>query len=318
MEIDNQHDRLVEIIKLISDNKQLANNLITNTMKLNYDNREYWEYVLNLTELSDDFILDNLDKINLKYLLMYQKLSYNLLNHSSKFLKHMIENDLINVAVIHQTFSLNTLNNLIIDGFVDDEFWQLISKHQQLNGEFIKLYDDKIDWKLISIHQDLNMDIITEYLNKIDWTNIPLNITSGLLINDNTIQLYDKYPIWSNIAYLRNVTTDRLFDYFDKFDLNAILKILEHRQMNNTQLYQILEKYNDKIVWSYISEYQILLEEFVEKNADNLDWIKMSEFYDFSLSEIKKYSKFLSYKMIENNCNIDEELLPTIKDLIEK
>lgn len=303
---DENNVKLKNVIKLLSENKQLANNLILNTMKLNYDSEEYWKYIIQMADLSNDFILDNIDKINIKYIVMYQKLDDQILNNNTKFLKYLIDNDLINVAVQYQQFNEVTLNKIINCGFVDDDFWNLISQYQQLNANFIKDYDDKVNWKLISIYQDLNMELITEYLDKIDWNNVPLNISSGYLINDDTIKLYKKYPIWDNIGYLRNVSTYTLFKYFDNFSTNTIYSILKYRQLDDNQLDMIITKYNnDDNIWLLISEYQTLDEIFVDKFQNKLCWVKLSENYDFSNEELIKYETKIDYNKLSFNDNFN-------------
>jgi hypothetical protein len=303
---DENNVKLKNVIKLLSENKQLANNLILNTMKLNYDSEEYWKYIIQMADLSNDFILDNIDKINVKYIVMYQKLDDQILNNNTKFLKYLIDNDLINVAVQYQQFNEVTLNKIINCGFIDDDFWNLISQYQQLNANFIKDYDDKVNWKLISIYQDLNMELITEYLDKIDWNNVPLNISSGYLINDDTIKLYKKYPIWDKIGYLRNVSTYTLFKYFDNFSTNTIYSILKYRQLDENQLDMIISKYNnDDNIWLLISEYQTLDEIFVDKFQNKLCWVKLSENYDFNNEELIKYETKIDYNKLSFNDNFN-------------
>ena len=58
-----------------------------------------------------------------------------------------------------------------------------------LTSEYIRKYDYKLNWKLISTYQNIDLELITDYLDKIDWNNIPLNISSSSIINNNTITL---------------------------------------------------------------------------------------------------------------------------------
>ena len=311
--LPDDEEKLRKVIKLISENKQLAQNLILTAMKTHYDDEEYWKHIISITILSDDFILDKLDKINLKFVIKYQKLSEDVINNR-KFMKYVIDNDLINILITYQKVNEETLNYLIISGYIDDEFWNLICTHQKLSGNFIKSHDDNINWKAISTHQDLNMEIITDYLDKIDWNSIPLNITSGLLINDNTIKLYEKYPIWNNVANLRNVSTDKIFEYFDKFDINSIWNILKFRQLTDDQLNVIINKYyNDDEIWLLISENQTISEPILNKYSDKLNWLDISENYDFTSEDIIKYDNKINYNKLSYNDNFTTEWLKSIK-----
>lgn len=300
------NDKFKDVIKLISNNKKLSDRLILNTIKENYDSEEYWKYVIEKVSLSNDFILENIAHINLEYILKFQKFDSDMFLNF-KFINNIIERDYVNHLVRFQQPGIQTLEYLILNGYIEPEFWKIISQYQILPIDFIRKYDDKLDWNLITIFQNIDLELITDYLDRIDWSNIPLNISSYLLINNNTIKIFDKYPIWENSACLNNLSTDVLFEYFDRLTLNAIINILSYRDLDEKFINKIIEKYDDVSVWKSISSNQPLTEEYIDKYIDKLDWNELSENHNFSNEELSKYNKYIDYKKLSYNDNFDED-----------
>ena len=52
---------------------------------------------------------------------------------------------------------------------------------------------------------------------------------------------------------------------------------------------EFIEKYSDKVNWDDISEYQKLSEDFIEKHSDKVDWFCISRYQKLSEKFIKKY-----------------------------
>ena len=326
-------DKLKDIIELISTNKKLSDKLILNTIKENYNSEEYWKYVIEKVHLSNDFILENIEHLNLDYILKYQKIDSDIISNN-KFIKHIIDRDYVNTLVRYQTISFQTLDYLILNGYVDSEFWNIISQYQILTNEYIRKYDDKLNWKLISTYQNIDLDLITDYLDKIDLNNIPLNISSSSLINSNTITLFEKYPIWDNIACLNNLSNDTVFNSFEKLSHNSIINILSYRELDDKFIMKIIEKFNDPEIWKLISMNQTVTTSFIDKYIDKLDWKEFSENHNFSYCssvlkadanpetdkqsfpkhELSKYNMYIDYKYLSYNDNFTSDWLDILID----
>ena len=320
MENNNIYDTKLfkDVIKLVSNNQQLSNKLILNTIKINYDSEEYWKYIIEKVNLSSDFILQNLNDVNLKYIMMFQKLDNEVLNNN-KFLTKISNDELINLAIKYQKFDDKILNYFIINEFIDSEFWNLISQYQDLCDDFIKNNSDNLNWTLLSTYQDLNLDTIINNLDKIDWNNIPLNITFALFINDNTIKLFEKYPIWEKIAYLKNVSTEVLFNYFNKLTKKSIINIIKFRNLNIEQLSKIITMYKEDLeIWSLICENQTLTTELIDKYINYINWDELSESFDFSSDDILKYHNYINYKKLSYNDNFNDTWLNTINSEVKQ
>jgi len=301
-------DKLKDIIELISTNKKLSDKLILNTIKENYDSEDYWKYIIEKINLSNDFILEHIQHLNLDYILKYQKIDSEIISNN-KFLQNIIDRDHVNTLVRYQTISFQTLDYIILNGYVDTDFWNIISQYQNLTNEYIRKYDDKLNWKLISTFQNIDLLLITDYLDKIDWKNIPLNISSSSIINNNTITIFENFPIWDNIACLNNLSNDILFKYFDKLSYNSIINILSYRDLNQTFIKKIIEHFNDESVWKLISMNQTLDFDFVKDHTGTINWAEFSENHNFTPEELSYFNKYIDYKHLSYNDNFNYEWL---------
>jgi hypothetical protein len=82
----DQKQLLKEFIKLFNNNKYNNNNLIINKlMKENYENEDYWKFLLESIQFEEDFIKSNYDDINKEYLIKYQVLTENILLWMDKY-----------------------------------------------------------------------------------------------------------------------------------------------------------------------------------------------------------------------------------------
>ena len=77
----DQKQLLKEFIKLFNNNKDKDNNnlIINKLMKENYENEDYWKFLLESMQFEEEFIKSNYNDINIEYLIKYQVLSENVL-----------------------------------------------------------------------------------------------------------------------------------------------------------------------------------------------------------------------------------------------
>jgi len=316
-------DKLKDVINLISNNKKLSDRLILNTMKENYNSEDYWRYVIEKVCLTNDFIIQNIGHINLTYILKFQKLDNDIITNN-KFINNVIDRNFINDLCQYQSLTIQTLETIIHNDLFNNQqyndklsnFWNIISRYQILNNDFIRKYDDKLNWSLISTYQNIDLELITDYLDKIDWTNIPLNISSCSLINNNTIKIFDKYPIWENIACLNDLSNDVLFHYFDKLSEKSLINILSYRELNDVFISKIIEHYDHTDIWNAISMNQSLSSEFIDKYVDKLNWNELSENHNFDTNQLMKFNLKIDYKKLSYNDNFNDNWIsPLIKNI---
>lgn len=307
---------LKKLVKMITTNQTVSNEFIFNMLKDNYENEEYWQYLSDKVSFPTNFIITNLDNINLKYLIKYQ--SKNLTEEcltNIKFMNKIIEEELI-IELLHNI----NLPQKTIDYFIlhlnkhnNELFWKTLSYSQKLSHEFIKIYTDKLNWDDITMCQKITLDFLMEYMDKIVWKKIPLNFSANLLINDNTITLFQNYSIWDDIGCLSNLSTSVIFNFFEKLNKASIISILRTRMLTVDQLKIILSKFNDNEIWTYISMITDLEDSFIDENINKLNWEELSTNYDFNKEQLIKYSNNINYELLTQNFNMCDEWISTLK-----
>jgi len=311
---DINTDDFTNVIKLISSNQKLSNQLILNTMKQNYEVEDYWKYICEKVAITDQFIIDHINTVNtvnVLFLMKYQQIGSDVLNNY-KFILKIIDLGIINDAIKYQSFTNDTIINFINNAFIDDDFWKIVSKYQVLSNDFIRNYDSKLDWSFISLYQNIDIDLITDYTHLINWSNLPLNVYTSTLFNNTTIKLFADFPIWNNIGCIRSLSNDTLEYYFDKLETDAIINILNYREISYKFLLNIINKFgNDIKVWQAIcsSQSNYLNESLITSYKNLIDWNELSENYDFSSNELVKYNNYINYNKLSFNDNFNEEWL---------
>ena len=115
-----------------------------------------WEYISENKELSEDFIREFQDKVDLKNISAQQKLSED-------FIREFKD------KVYWCEISCQKLSEDFIREFQDKVHWPLISIFQKkLSEDFIREFQDKVHWCVISIFQKLSEDFKKEFQDKVD------------------------------------------------------------------------------------------------------------------------------------------------------
>lgn len=153
--------------------------------------------------LTEEWIENNLNKINWNSVLLYQKLS-------EKFLrKHL--NNIINFTdlygkknsfyylVAYQKHSMEFLEELMIIAQFNSmhDIWRSVSYRQKLSDDFIRKFADKLCWAHLCHKQKLSESIMIDY---------------------------DKYLNYSLISRYQNLTPMFIEQYFYKLNYEMLLK----------------------------------------------------------------------------------------------
>ena len=188
----DQKQLLKEFIKLFHNNKDNNNNLIINKlMKENYENEDYWKFLLESIQFDEDFIKSNYDDINKEYLIKYQVLTENLLLWMDKKHSNYNYNDLlIKYQILPESLLKKYIENTPIEKI---DFYNL-ALNQNLDEDIIEKYEKHFDWDIISREQFLKLQTIVKYNKKINWSLLPLNMKTKYLFNDTLP--FCKKPFW--------------------------------------------------------------------------------------------------------------------------
>ena len=76
---------------------------------------------------------------------------------------------------------------------------------------------------------------------------------------------------------------------------------------------EFIEKHSDKVNWEYISKYQKLSEEFIEKYYDKVDWYNISKYQILSEEFIEKHCDKVNWYLISKYQTLSEEFIEKIK-----
>jgi hypothetical protein len=314
----DQKQLLKELIKLFNNNKDNNNNLIINKlMKENYENEDYWKFLLQSIEFEEDFIKSNFDDINKEYLIKYQVLTENLLlwmnknNFDSKYNNLLIKNQILPESLLRKYIENTPIEKI--------DFYNL-ALNQNLTDDIIEKYENYFDWDIISREQLLKLQTIVKYNNKINWSLLPLNMKTQYLFNDTFILVFQKENIWDNIGWMDQVTNECLWEFKNLITNKGWLTIIEHKQLSNDNIEDFIKNImpqiniNESEFWDIISINQKLSEEFIEKYQDKIIWESISLFQELSWDIIKKFSKKIILKNLSENECLNDELIKLIKD----
>ena len=85
---------------------------------------------------------------------------------------------------------------------------------------------------------------------------------------------------------MRQITDKELFSYIEK---KKYYEVLSCKQLSESQIEKLLETKNDKYVWNYIVQHQVLSENFIEKYLDKINWFYLLQLQVLSENFIEKH-----------------------------
>jgi hypothetical protein len=314
----DQKQLLKEFIKLFNNNKDNNNNLIINKlMKENYENEDYWKFLLESIQFDEEFIISNYDDINKEYLIKYQVLTENVLLWMEKNHYNPKYNDLlIKYQILPESLLRKYIENTPIEKI---DFYNL-ALNQNLDDDIIDKYEKHLDWDIVSREQLLKLQTIVKYNKKINWSLLPLNMKTQYLFNDTFILIFQKENIWDNIGWMDQVSIECLWNFKNLITNNGWFSIIEHKQLSIDNIEDFINNImpqlniNELECWDIISINQKLSEEFIEKYQDKIIWGSISLFQELSWNIIKKFSKKIILKNLSENDCLNEKLIKLIKD----
>lgn len=309
-----------QLLQLINSNPDQLDVFFKNMMEDNYDNEEYWKYILDNTTLTDAFIKDHLDQINITYLFKYQMLSDEML----LWLKDntpLFPKDLENM-VVYQSLSTKMIQHYIDNMYPID--WGALVSCQELPSEIIEKYHDDLDWDDVTEEQFLTLELIEKFSDKVNWKTLPLNMKTQYLFNDAFVEFFKDKIVWDNIGYMDGVSLDCILRHKDRLNESAWKSVLMFKRIESDKLEIVIGAckgvVEQKDAWHLISTDQILTREFIDKHADHLDWDSVSSSQHLDWELINKYHDRISlYQLSRNDC-ITKELVEKIeqhKDLFQ-
>jgi len=221
---------------------------------------------LTITLSNNEELLGDFDYYDWKSISRYQNLSEEFI---TKF-KHLVDINYISVyQVLSEDFIKENLDILNMSN---------ISKHQVLSEDFINKNLDILNISRISKFQALSEDFIKEHSEILYWellmSNDKINATledKELFFNNNVSKI-DKHAIF----------------YTTKFSMDFLNHFVETTN-------------DDDIDWDDISMNQILTEEFMDKYQNKLVWIELIQYQKMSTEFVDKHASLIDFDFLQEN-----------------
>lgn len=295
-----------------SDQLELINKEI---YKMNKNNKEYWNFMIQNTKIEDDMILDNINTININLLVKRQKLGDKVLKNED-FLYYITENDLQNAIIKDQILNTEILE-MYIEKFNDKISWDNICKYQNISLDFMKKYKNKLNWDLVCENQFMTLEFITENLEKINWTLLSQNIKLEFLFNESFLELFSDKGIWDILIWSNNISKEYLIKNLHNLSKSKILELLEFKTLDIEVINKILETFNDEDIYYVIIQNQTLSIDFINSHFDKFKINDIIENQPITIDFIKSYQKDINIKKVSYNENLNENLLLDIYNIKE-
>lgn len=242
-----------------------------------------WNNLSKSGNLSEEFIMEYIDKINLKILFEHQVFSEDFLDTLVSEYANKIDWRIISKG--------QNLSEDFIREYEDLVDWTTISKYQKLSNSFINEFNYKVNWKNISAFQNISLKLAMKYKSKIDWFNACFNeyISEEILsigrdeifpYFEGNIYLYPRDIYQSNIGSL-SITALRLF----KDDLNWENVCYHNRNLSD----DVIREFHNEVDWKVISRYHDLSEDFIREFKDYVSWEDISTYQILTKEFIKEF-----------------------------
>lgn len=304
-----------EILKLLTSKPEVIEKFSKDVMTNFYDDEKYWKHVCTVSNFDDDFIKENIENVNIKFLIKYQSLSPEILNWLS-------DNNYINdynSLIEYQTLSENIIRKYfqIIDE--NNINWNTILRTQSIPEDILEKYVDKWDWNILSQEQFLTIFFIAKHHNKIVWNILPTNLQTQYLFNDSFVLYFQDKDFWDNIGWMDKVSLDMIWQFIDRITEHGWYSILEHKNLSHEKLIDFVNNYlpnlNQEKCWHLISCSQNLAIDFIDLYQDKLIWDSISLFQKLDYDTIIKYQDKISFKYLTSNDCFNKTLACKLKDI---
>lgn len=242
---------------------------------LDYFNEDTADIITASIDLPEDFIIENLDKLDVKQIIINQKIS-------SELIEEFMNEDTADALTVYQD-----LNMELIDKYNEILDLDTILAFQKVNDEFIEKYADRLNWEMVCTYYPLSVDMIKKYQNKIHWDILaeecPLskehlmefgdnldikNLSKNRHLDEDFLKEHKFKMNWS--SYLDSGFKKPTEDFLNNFgnimawELNYSFKNLELPEW-------YMGEYVDFIDWKYAIKYQPLSPQFIKKYYDKMN-----------------------------------------------
>lgn len=169
-------------------------------------------------------------------------------------------------------------------------FWTNVSKRDDLNEEFIRMFQDSLNWWNLSSNTFLPVteDFIDEFKDKIKW-----KLLSRQPLQEPFIEKYKDYVDWGAISFKKYLSDQFIEKYANRINWDVLCK---YRQVSE----EFIEKFQGYVNWNVISNCQKLSPEFIKKHLNKLNIFDLIYNYKVPYDCRQKLRKICKQQMKKN------------------
>lgn len=197
-----------------------------------------WWHISEFTTISDDFILEHLDKLHI------YKLSTN--HHFSEDFIRKIFPKMKTEQSCTYLFSSQGFSQEFFEEFMEELNTKLLSSNhlliQNFSEDFIRKHAKKFDFDRLSQVRRFSRDFLREFAKEWDWNFC--------------------------ITKFQRVSNAFLTIYADKFTTMGWCNLSIHQNLSE----EFMRKFPQKLNWGSISKFQTLSEDFIRDFQDKVNW----------------------------------------------
>ena len=273
-----------------------------------------WEEIDLKENMSEEFISEYIDKLNIVKISSYKYLSEEFMTEHKDLLDwriltitqklnndfillnmDVITDDMISVMSFTVFLSMEVLTKYVHNSLYVN--WYNISEFQKLSEEFIEKHINELELTFLCTNQKLSEEFIRKYVKKNDlnlifkYQKLSEEFIKELIKSNNVYNsgYYKVKLIWGNIFRYQKLS-EGFIEKYKLFSLENINSICEYQKLSESYMRRNIEI----LKWEEISKHQKLSEEFIEENIDKMNMIFLIENQDLSEEFTNKFSKIIS------------------------
>jgi len=325
--MSQDHNELVDDLEKFmkfNKNPKDINDFIVSKLK---DDKNYWDYMSKTGMLTEEFILNNLNRLNLSIFIQNDDFPIKLLTNLN------FRNKITELGLWDNLYETQSLDHVSLSYYVNtikkgDIKWELINNHK-IDEELIRKYPDKFDWSKISSSQYLTIPFIIQNADKLVFSQLPLNNYLTTVIDDEFIRLFSHTDIWKNIGWCPNVTINYIKNHINKLGYNEIQSLFEYRELEQDDLEFFIQNFlmdnmlnfnSEQIssLWNLIGKNQRLSFQQIMKYSYKLDINDVVMYQELNQEILEFYGEKVDLKVLSKNDNNDSDLLQYIVNNVDK
>jgi len=233
---------------------------------------DWSKYILNRVYIPEDVIRWITNTTDLEVITLHQKLSPQMIEqiYNKVQLDVLIAKQEIPLHILYEVLSRN-------DNELSHYQWYLVWSAQPIDYNFVLKYFSKIQWQPVSCNKHaLSYELISNFSENLIWSEITRHGIHEDIINEFKHKM--DFICWSNISEYTQLSTEFMRDNLLSLEFNRLLRF---QTIEEDFLFELVDNLVESEKFTYVNS--IVLHQKV------------------SLSFLKKYTRYISFKILIRN-----------------